>query len=60
VWVRAGIVGSDDVEHTVERVLEADYSAEDECRSQLKIDGAASSDLQWDVLVPPALNVDLT
>jgi hypothetical protein len=45
VWVRAGIVGSDEVEHTVERVLEADYTAEDECRSQLTIDGAAVNDL---------------
>ena len=32
VWVRAGIVGSDEVEHTVERLLEADYTVEDECR----------------------------
>lgn len=45
VWVRAGIVGSDEVEHTVERMLVADYTAEDECRSQLTIDGAAVSDL---------------
>lgn len=44
VWVRAGIVGSDEVEHTVERVLEADYTAEDECRSQLTIDGAVVDD----------------
>jgi len=27
VWVRAGIVGSDEVGHIVERVLEADYTA---------------------------------
>jgi hypothetical protein len=43
--VRAGIVGSDEVEHTVERVLEADYTVEDECRSQLTIDGAVVNDL---------------
>jgi hypothetical protein len=45
VWVRAGVVGSDEVEHTVERVLEADYTTEDQCRSQLTIDGATVNDL---------------
>lgn len=45
VWVRAGFVGADGVEHTVERVLVADYTAEDECQSRLTIDGVAAADL---------------
>jgi RecF/RecN/SMC N terminal domain len=45
VWVRAGLVGSDGVEHTVERVLEADYTAENDCQTRLTIDGTVADDL---------------
>ena len=45
VWVKAGVMGTDGLEHEVERVLDADYTADQECASTLTIDGKPVADL---------------